>query len=383
MTQRTAKPKEERTMTQRQQQRSCTLGVFFVIVSLLMLLVSATISNACTTIPYPPFNVQKLLPNPKATLIQNYNGLKGKFLWQRSLTDCLVAPIMGGDADWRNNLNFAEQTEPFKHASCKVWSKNVPVSPILFDWVWNHMDTTQYEGWSVYHRGWEWLTPPDKDGFGAFNVGWQETPYPHGPIQQLDGAFATWDNPKPFIAFPLEYDYAMLMRFWSYVPAEKQFRPGSFGILMEWKTAPDGSTDTRTKMLAIGGLDCTQYEQGDMSVDFPHEWEEILSWSMADTELARRKSFDPSTYTPTWKVSKKMNSKKNNDVDPGNITIFSDSELQKMGIAELQRAYDALWQKFLGQKVTGEFLQHYYADHTEYTRPDCSAIYNNPYWPAE
>lgn len=370
-----------------QQQRSSGFGLLVGIISALILLVGAVPSYAGSDgriIPYPPFNVLQVLTDPKDALIHDYNSLKGKYLQQRDLADCLLQPLVGS-TDWRDHLKFGEQVGKYNAAVCRVYSKFIPnITPELFDFLWNHMDMTTYLGWSVYHVGLEWLTPPDENGTGAFNIGWQDVPAQvEARFGKLLPAWASWDSAAPHIAFPLEYDYAMLMRFWAYDQVQKQFNLSGEGILIEWEAAPGGGVNTRTKILGLGAPGCTQFVEGNQSVEAPHEFEEISSWGYASQELARRKSFDPSTYIPVFKVSgvKHRFHNPHLDSDPGNVKVFSDHELQKMGIGAIQRAYDALWQKYLSQKTTADYLLHYYADHPEYVRPDCSQIYLNYFIP--
>jgi len=376
-------------MMKGQQQSSCAAGLLAAIICVFILLMGAgplmgKEDSDAGLIPYPPFNVNQVLTDSKDGLILSYNDIKGKYLQQRELADCLLQPIVGS-TDWRDHLKFGGQGgKLYNAASCFVWLKHISyITPELFDWKWNHMDQTDYLHWSVYHRGFEWLKPPDENGTGAFNVGWQDVPA-HGGV--LAGAFASWESAAPLIAFPLEYDYAMLMKFWVYDPVQKQFNPSGMAFLAEWSRAPDGGVDTRTKILGLGAPGCTKFVVGDMSVQAPHEWEEINSFLMETQELARRKSFDPSTYTPVFKVAGVKHRKGHNsqlDSDPGNVKVFSDDDLQKMDIGAIQRAYDALWQKYLSQKMTADYLLHYYADHPENTRPNCSEIYNDYFIPTD
>lgn len=313
----------------------------------------------------------------KTTLIRNYSNLKEKYLQQRDLSDCLLQPIVGS-ADWRNHLSFEEQTGKYKPAFCTVFPKSLPDIPVkLFDWSWNHIDTTQFLGWSVFHVGWEWLMPPDENGFGAFNVGWQDAP---GRGGKLEAAFASWDNPMPYISFPLEHEYAMLIRFWRYDASEQQFKLPGEAILIEWDEAKEGGTNTWTKILDLNGQDCDKFEEGDHSA-MPHEQEEIGSWTMAFLEMARRKGFDVSSYTPQWKVSGAKTKLSESDSDPGNVKLFSEADLEEMDTVNLQRAYDALWQKYLGVKIKADYALHYYGDNPDYVRPNCSEIYNKNFIP--
>ena len=227
--------------------------------------------------------------------------------------------------------------------------------------------------------GWEWLTPPDEYGYGAFNVGWQDVPALGG---KLEAAFASWDNPEPYIAFPLEHEYAMLMRFWRYDPAQQQFKLAGMGILLEWEEAPGGGTNTWTKILALNGKGCSSFVDADHSAML-HEREEIGSWTMSDLEMAWRKDFDMSSYESKWKVSESKKRVSGSDLDPGNIKIFSKDELQKMDIEGLQNAYEALWQKYLGVKMSADYALHYFAVDPQSGRKDCSEIYNKNFMPKE
>jgi hypothetical protein len=315
----------------------------------------------------------------KEMLILHYSNLKGKYLQQRNLADALIEPIIGCP-DKRNHLKFAKQTVKYKPSA--LFKGKFFGSPKLYDFMWNNMDQTCYLHTSAYHVSWEWLTPPDEQGFGAFNLGMQEVPGPSENPTGLHAAWASWDDPRPYVDCPLQHEFAMLMRFWSYHADSKQFELAPMGLLAQWDATSDGTTDLYRLILTLDPAQQKQYsklEVGDMSPQTPHLWEEFSSRTMAAVNLARRKGFDEHSYDPIWKVSRSKTVRINKD--PGCLKIFSEAELDKMDISQIEIAYDALWQKYLGAKMLADYTLRFSVRNTDELSPTCIKLYKGIFVP--
>ncbi len=324
----------------------------------------------------------------KAILAHAYGRLKAKFLHQRNLADCLCAGIIGGH--WRDHLH---DLVPVRKNLVLISNKRhlfelAHITPEMYDWSFNRIDHRAFLGWSVYHLSWEWLTLPDEYGYGAFNLAWQDVPVHGGRLYPV---FAQWDHPAKYLSFKSDYEFAILMKFWKFVPSKSHFEFTS-GILVEWEKARNGGLKGRSMIVGIEGQADDELtkalvaDSGGTKIDYekmieipisdlPHEAEEAGNWDWTIPDLARRKGFDPFFYTPQWKTPEKPTRKKLNKELLFAIEIFSEDEIRTMDEETLQRVYDTLWERYLAQKMIADYLIHYYGDHQELPRPDCEEIY--------
>jgi hypothetical protein len=301
------------------------------------------------------------MPNDETLQIYrlNYENLRSKYFQQRKLADLLLEPLLG-TSEWRLRLTLPETQGTYRLAAPVRFTVTLPgLDPKLFDYMWNHIDQTHYLHWSVYHIYWDWLVPPDANGHGGLNVGIQQVPA-HGG--ELDAVFATWDNPLQFLDFPITSMGSILIRFWRMDPQKGCLVPLSLGpasaFLSTWDPAPEGGVVMRTVLFSHTPeqtITPEMLQDTDMSVALPHEMEEASSWVMANTELARRRNVDFSSYQPVWSVSN-LKSPRPAAHDPNLFKVWSSAEIETMDGPALRSAYDALWQKYLGVKMLADFL---------------------------
>jgi hypothetical protein len=308
----------------------------------------------------------------QSILISAYQGLKVKYLHNKELATCLIGGIIG--ANWRADVEkFTPRVKGLVRAENKIYRppKLRNVTPEMLDWYFTHIDNRNYQDWSVYHLGWEWLKFPDEYGFGAFKTAWQEIPGVQG--RGFHTVFATWDSPAYCLSFEPEHEYAIVFSFWDYVGGQQPFKLW-MAYLPEWWPAPDGGVEVALTVLGLEGPKTAEIETCPLAVR-THDNEEYNNWDWAIPELARRKGFDPSTYRPQWKVGRPE--KREFDINLIlEIKLFSDEELEKMDVRILEKAVDVLWQRNLAQSMVANYLLHYYGDHPELTRPNYMDLYD-------
>ena len=312
--------------------------------------------------------MEQIEREPKATLVRDYEGVAEKYLHERETSDGLLELAIGSSG-WRKCTRRVEDGALLKPFSSTHYRTLVPgLDPLLFDYSWNHFDQTLYMHWSVYHVMTEWLLPPDARGFSAMNVGIQEVPAAGGPMHhgQVDMTFVTWDDPRPYCAFPMTCDSAMLMRFWNYDGDADAFTLRSEGpvaaLLLQWNPLPESGVEVWTTALTLNTalqLDDAAFVEGDMLKDMPHETEEGHSWGMAIRDLGRRHAFDPKGYVPVWKMAADADPPTGRVFDRFAIDIASAAELAGMPADDVRLATDALWQRYLGVKMLADFTLRY------------------------
>ncbi len=307
-------------------------------------------------------------PDLQRTHVTDYVALREKYLHERETADALLDLAVGsrGWRDCHRRLGDGDALKPF--SPVRFRTRVTDVDPLLFDWSWNQLDQTQYLHWSVYHVFAEWLIAPDERGFGGMNVGIQEVPPTGGPLHHgvLDVVFATWDDPRAYCAFPIETESAMLMRFWDHDPDAAAFTLRSVGpvaaLLLLWDPAPGGGVDISMIPLTRDPeqqLDDVTFVDGDIATAMPHENEEWSSWGMAIRDLGRRRSFDPTGYTPVWRMTEPGRSASSAAAGPAAfdrfaVDVLSDDELAGLPSSEVRRAHDALWQRYLAAKMLAD-----------------------------
>jgi hypothetical protein len=314
----------------------------------------------------------------------NYENLRSKYLQQRELSDLLLEPLLG-TADWRQRLTVPQIEGPYQIAAPVRFTSLLPYLDLkLVDYMWNNIDQTQYLHWSVYHLYWDWLTPPDANGHGGLNVGFQKVPALGGT---LDAVFATWDAPSRYVDFPIEAAGSLLIRFWHFNPQEGRLEPRCFGpasaFLLMWDPAPGGGVVMRS-------VPCTHAPEhpftpemlsdADMGAMMPHEMEEARSWTMAIIDLVRRRRVDLGRYQPVWsREAQKAGAPA--PYDRNLFQVWSSAEIDAMDGSALRAAYDALWQKYLGVKMLSDFLLHRGLSDLSDLPPATREVYNNYFVP--
>lgn len=324
------------------------------------------------------------VPTVTAPLVLDYLGLAKKYRHEREVGDRLLE-LAGAPRGWRDCRTVQDPKDQLKPFSNKQYRRTLTdVNPRLFDYAWNHLDQTQYLHWSVYHILAEWIFAPDARGYGAMNVGIQEVPATGGPMHQglLDVVFASWDDPRLHCGFPIESHSALLMRFWNYDAAKDQFTARSVGplaaLLIQWNPIGDTGVELWTSPLTrdpTAVLDDPVFVDADMGQDMPHENEESSSWSMAIRNLGRRHRFDPAGYRPLWTMGRPSEPSNDLHFDRFAIEIASEDEAASLSAPELERAYDALWQRYLAVKMLTDFTVRHAVRGPAAFPPDLKQLY--------
>lgn len=326
-------------------------------------------------------------PSVKNALMRDYSDLKIKYLHVRETADQLL-DLAVGLKGWRNCTRYSDRSDQLKPFSPTVFRKTLEdVDPLLYDYSWNQYDMTQYLHWSVYHIFAEWLLPPDENGHGALNLGVQEVPPSGGsPMHKgaLDPVFASWDDPRKYCAFDITGESGLLIRFWNYDAEQHAFTPRSdgpmAGLLVQWNAV----SDTQVEMWTIPVTrdpafqrDDIVFVDGDISVAMPHEDEESRSFAMAIRDMGRRRRFDRTQYSPVWSMKTLTEPRKGHSFDRFAIDLVDDDELAMMDVDTLTTAYDALWQRYLANKMLTDFaLRHKVRDPSELPT-DLAALYSD------
>jgi hypothetical protein len=316
----------------------------------------------------------------------NYENLRSKYLQQRELSDLLLEPLLG-TSSWRQRLTLPQIEGPYRIAAPVRFTSVLPhLNLKLVDYMWNHIDQTQYLHWSVYHLYWDWLTPPDANGHGGLNVGFQKVPALGG---KLDAVFASWDAPSRYVDYPIDSAGSLLMRFWHLDPQTGHLEPRRFGpasaFLLMWDPAPGGGVVMRNVPFTHTpehAFTPEMLSDADMGAAMPHEMEESRSWTMAIIDLARRRRVDLDRYQPVWS-SDARKAGIPAPYDRNLFNVWSSAEVDAMDGPALRAAYNALWQKYLGVKMLSDFLLHRGVSDPSELPPATLAVYNNYFVPKE